>query len=205
MKKYLNLFCALFLIIPFFIKAQDPLWSILIYTHRNNKDDFAELYEKLQAQIAMINAQNDIEIVYFTDDGELSTGFKKNFLLSESLGKYISFMSDGVQVSDTFIQLIYQVLQTNPDCVSVVSIFNQSSKNSKKFINSVNPLNKLANEAIAYKPLNELNPIKRSLIAQHTFSKVQTDDTFYWPQKVLQSPAIKIEAEVKMPSYFLKN
>lgn len=202
MKKNIAILFVVFLIVPFYSRAQDPLWSILIYTNKNNKESFARLYQKLQSQIERINAQEEIEIVYFIDDGKYTNGFKKNSLLAESTGKYINYINETIDISDKFIQMIYQKLIKSPDCVSVISIFNRNMDDFKMVISSIKYNQDMLKEGVSYRPLNELNPIKRSIALPFSFSAKNDEENFFWPKKLSQSKMV--EMEIEEPCYFFE-
>jgi glycosyltransferase involved in cell wall biosynthesis len=98
------------------------VWSILIPSLTERKQFLAHLIDKLQNQIRNSGLENDIEVITFVDDRNYTIGFKRNVLVQQAKGKYVSFIDDDDDVSETYIIDIYDVLKQSPDVVGIKGI-----------------------------------------------------------------------------------
>ncbi|HBR70464.1 TPA: hypothetical protein DIC20_03900 [Candidatus Dependentiae bacterium] len=177
-------------------------WSILIPTLNNRKHLFNKLYNKLTTQIKKANLQNFIELLSEPDDGELSVGSKRNSLLKQSKGEYISFVDDDDDVSQDFIKTIYEKLKIYPDCISLQGIVTTNNKNPHLFIHSIKYDKFFTENNIYYRPPNHLNPIRRDIAIRFKFPSKYVSEDYDWAMQICNSHLLKKEEEVTKPYYF---
>ncbi len=216
----LSIYC--FCIQPFFMLAnqdipKDPhnrhntqieempqkLWSILICTIEGRETSFNALYEKLTKQIHDLNLQDHIEVLYYKDKRkEHTVGHKRNVLVEQSKGKYISFIDDDDDIHDHYIELISKKLVNNPDCVSLIGIITFNGKRAKKFIHSIEYKSYFEKNNTYFRPPNHLNPIRKSIAAQFKFpEKFRGEDTD-WAMQIARSGLLRTEETIDEPYYF---
>lgn len=178
-------------------------WSILICTLDEREVTFKRLYDKLQKQIIDNDLQHDIEILSFGDNREHSIGFKRNALMVNSCGEYISFIDDDDDVHDDYIMMIYQALKTNPDCVKLVGIMTTRGQNPQKFVHSIEYQERYEYvNGIYIRPPNHLNPIKRSIACRFLFPDKNFSEDYDWAMTIAKSHLLKKEAIIDEPYYF---
>lgn len=189
---------------PYEIEHATPkLWSILICTIEEREQSFTKLRDKLKRQIAALGLENHIEILCCKDKrGEHTVGHKRNMLLEESAGKYGCFIDDDDDVHDNYIQLIYQRLLKNPDCVNLIGIITFNGANAKKFIHSINYTSYFEHNNIYFRPPNHLNPIRRSIAAQFIFPEKNCGEDTDWAMAIAQSQLLHTEETIEIPYYF---
>ena len=162
-------------------------WSILIPTIKDRGKVFKQLYYELTKQIRALNLTDKVEIIYFRDKrNENPVGFKRNLLLDKSLGEYVCFIDDDDLVHENYIQMIYEKLLQNPDCVSLTGIITINNKTSRKFIHSVEYTSLFDQDSIACRPPNHLNPIKRSIAIQFKFPLENVGEDTAWAMQICQ-------------------
>jgi len=184
-------------------RATPKLWSILICTMDEREQQFASLYEKLNQQIYDLNAQDHIEVLYFKDKrGEHTVGFKRNILVEQSKGKYISFIDDDDHIHDKYVELIATKLFNNPDCVNLNGIITFNGKNPKKFVHSIQHKKYSEENNVYLRPPNHLNPIRRSIAAQFTFPVKNFSEDTDWAMQIAQSGLLHTEETIDEPYYF---
>lgn len=184
-------------------RATPKLWSILICTMEEREQKFAALYEKLNQQIYDLNAQDHIEVLYFKDKrGEHTVGLKRNRLLEQSKGKYISFIDDDDDIHDKYVELIATQLMKNPDCVNLNGIISFNGKNPKKFIHSLRYKKYSEENNVYFRPPNHLNPIRRSISAQFAFPEKNFSEDTDWTMQIAQSGLLHTEETIDEPYYF---
>lgn len=181
-------------------------WSILIPTIVERTPVFEQLYTELTKQIITLNLADQIEIIYFRDQrGENIVGFKRNLLLAKSLGEYICFIDDDDLVHTDYIQMIYEKLLENPDCVSLSGIITDNDQNPRLFIHSIKYDRWFTGEdKIYYRPPNHLNPIKRTIAIQFEFPLKNVGEDANWSMQICRSKLIQTEAEILEPYYFYR-
>jgi hypothetical protein len=181
-------------------------WSILIPTIVERAPVFEKLYAELTRQINLLNLAEQIEILYFRDQrGENLVGFKRNLLLEQSLGEYTCFIDDDDLVHEKYIQMVYEKLLENPDCVSLTGIITFDGKEPRKFIHSLKNTRWFnGRDGCYHRPPNHLNPIKRSIAIQFKFPLKNTQEDLDWCMQICNSKLLKIEAEITEPYYFYR-
>jgi glycosyltransferase involved in cell wall biosynthesis len=157
--------------------------SILIPTLENREHLFTELLNKLGRQIRDINAFDEIEILYNNKPKPLTTGDKRNELLNQSNGKYVIFIDDDDDISDSYLFLVYKACLTGMDCVSINGYITTDGKDridwrmSKDFNNETIKEN---NKDVYIRKANHLAAIKREFALLAGFpSKSNGEDKDY--------------------------
>lgn len=97
-------------------------WSILICGLFKRQKSIEALIAKLVNQIVLAKLENAVEIVLFIDSGELTTGYKRQVLVNQSHGEYVSFIDDDDDVSEEYVSKIYRALNRAPDVVALKGI-----------------------------------------------------------------------------------
>lgn len=182
--------------------ATPKLWSILICTTQERQASFVSLYRKIARQIQDLNLQDRIEILFFKDkQGAHTIGHKRNILLEKSQGKYVSFIEGEDDIHDQYVELVTATLANNPDCVALNATVYSKDTNAKPLIRSIN-YKRYAQPHI--KAPNHLNPIKRSIAAQFTFSDNEHYSDNTWALQLAESALLQTEATINQPYYFCK-
>lgn len=200
----------IFFILTLFYKANafdvdcdsKKIWSILICTIEKRKNLFNRVYTALQNQIKALRLEDKIEILYFLDNQENKVGFKRNQLLEKSQGKYVCFVDDDDLVSDNYIQIIYEKLLKNPDCVSLTGKVFVNGVYSGIFVHSLKHVKYFQNNGVRYRPPNHLNPMRRSIAIQFRFPEANQGEDGNWAMQLVASKLLKYEEEINTPYYF---
>jgi len=185
-------------------KNEKYIWSILICTLEERKKLKEKLHAKLLYQIIQENLEGKVEILFYSDNRERPTGAKRNALLRQARGKYICFIDDDDDISDTYIQTIYEKLQKNPDCVELKGIITWFGKNPQLFIHSKKYLQWYKKNEIYYRCPNHLNPLRRSIAVQVSYPEIKQYEDRKWAFKLLETQLIKAEESVDKPYYFYR-
>ncbi len=77
---------------------------------------YAPLIKELQHQA--IRFVGDVEILWFADDGTLTSGTKRNHLTREAQGEYVAFVDDDDFVSTCYIEELLKGITSNADIIS---------------------------------------------------------------------------------------
>ena len=141
--------------------------SILIPSLNERKNSF----DVLKADIADQVGNRQVEILSLCDDGQLSIGQKRNMLLVQSTGEYVTFVDDDDTVSPDYVEKILKALSPNPDCCSLTGEIVFSDGYSRPFIHSLRYDRWVDDHEgkVYYRPPNHLNTVRRSIALQVKF------------------------------------
>lgn len=178
------------------------VWSILICTLDERKDQFNYIYTKLQNQIKENGLENNVEILSFCDNRNFSVGHKRNALLRASKGLYTCFVDDDDDVHNEYVKMIHNKLKRNPDCVSLLGIYTVNHQNPRFFKHSIVYRSYFESNNVFYRPPNHLNPIRRSIAAQFLFPKITIGEDTDWAMQIARSGLLKTEEDIQIPYYF---
>lgn len=64
------------------------------------------------------NLSNSVEILWKVDNGEETSGVKRNALTKRSIGKYIAFVDDDDKLSEDYLSSILEGCSHDPDVVA---------------------------------------------------------------------------------------
>lgn len=177
-------------------------WNILICTLDERKITFERIYNKLKKQIADAHLEDKIEILFERDNREKTVGLKRNILLERSVGKYISFVDDDDDVHEQFIAMVHKKLQENADCVSLIGEITFDGKNKKIFKHSIKYDHYFEEGNVYYRPPNHLNPIKRNIALQASFTDKYYGEDTDWAMSLSKRGLINTEAVIDIPYYY---
>jgi glycosyltransferase involved in cell wall biosynthesis len=186
-------------------KAVHKVWSILICTITERKEQLEQLLADLKKQICDHGLQDAIEILIFSDNrGECPIGYKRNKLLQASKGDYICFVDDDDAVHPQYIKMIYDKLQNGADCVSLQGIRTVNGAHPQLFIHSIQYDAWFDKDNVFYRPPNHLNPIKREKALQFSFPIVNWGEDRDWSMAIARSGCLKTEEVITEPYYFYR-
>jgi hypothetical protein len=180
------------------------LLSILIPSLYEREESFSFIYNKLLKQIEILGLQDSIEILVEKDNRKLSIGEKRNLLVERASSKYVVFVDDDDDVSDNYVNSIYNALQGNPDCVGIIGIITFNGKTPKKFYHSINYTSYFDKNNEYFRPPNHLNPIRKDLAEQFKFPTINFSEDTNFAMSLCRSGLLKIENFIEEPIYYYK-
>lgn len=176
--------------------------SILICSLDNRKQFLERLMSLLDKQ-----KNDDVEILVEVDNGEMTIGEKRNFLIKKSNGKYVCFIDDDDMVSNDYVDLILSKIDSNPDVIGFeleYFVNNQlkgiayHSNKYKTWSDSKSNIPKYG--TIYYRCPNHLNPIKRELVLDIMYEKINHGEDRIFSEKI--SSKLITEEYINKPIYF---
>lgn len=181
--------------------SQHKILSILIPTMTRRKD-------YLDRIMGILNPQktDEVEILINNDNGEKTTGEKRNELLDIANGDYIAFVDDDDIVSKDYVKKILQATKTNPDVIGIHLLHKEDNVlrgltyHSLKYDHwwdEPSPTNPgLTNY---YRNPNHLNPVKREYALKARFPEINVGEDRSYSQNLLQY--LKTEENIESPIY----
>lgn len=177
------------------------LLSILIVTLENRKAMFDSLMENLTSQIFQFPTET-IEILHTCDNGEQTTGFKRDLLLRNANGKYVSYVDDDDHVYSCYVSEIIKAAESDADCFSIAGIMTTNSTNeigwrlSKDYPNTTVIEN---GKPFYLRTTNHLSPVKRSIALLGGFPDIRNGEDKAYSESI--RPNLKTEYRIEPPLY----
>lgn len=177
-------------------ESRIPKWSILICSLDSRDSMLNQLFEVLKGQI--YGAEANVEVIALITDEKPSIGEKRNWLLAEARGEYISFFDDDDKPSSDYVYSIYEALKENPDVVT----FNGDYKfrNEKELIwrlrlgakrETVYTTLKRVDSYIA--PPNHIAVTKKSIVDKYKFQEINLGEDTDWADQIAKDGVLKTE------------
>lgn len=146
--------------------------SILIPSLLRRRDVFTRLMYVLHPQLT-----HEVELLVDVDNGELSTGFKRQRLLHRSHGDYIAFIDDDDLVAYNYVEDILNSMDSKPDAIGfnseVKSLQNGKTKLCKMSMEYDGFSNK---DGVYLRGIQHLNPVRRELALEIGFEDIRIDE-----------------------------
>ena len=139
--------------------------------------------------------RENVEFLVMSDSGQMSIGQKRNMLLMQSKGEYVSFVDDDDMVPSDYVERILEATSKgNPDCTSLTGRIVFSDGYSRPFIHSLRYDRWIDDHEgkVYYRPPNHLNAVKRELAVQIGFPQVNLGEDRYFSVNI--RPLLKKEA-----------
>ena len=173
--------------------------SILICTIPERSQMFRVLHDKISQQIKKIKT-NGVEIIS-NDQIGISTGQKRNLLISQSVGDFIVFIDDDDDIYDYYVEEILKSINENPnaDCIGINGIISFNGENHQKWFISKKFERWYESAGVYYRTPNHISPIRRTIAQLVGFPNIHHGEDFAYSLGVL--PYLNLEATIDKPLY----
>jgi len=179
--------------------------SILIPVHKIHESLFFTLYENLTNQIQKENATDIVEILYHIDNGEISTGSKRNGLLEQSKGEYVIFPDSDDEVPDYYISELLKACESGADCFGMngkMTTDGHSEIGWELSMHNPNLTVTKNGKPFYLRSTNHISGAKRELALQAKFPDLKLAEDKGYSQKLI--PLLKTEFKIIPPMYHYK-
>lgn len=172
--------------------ANDKKLSILICTLAERIVKFNRLKEILLPQIEKF--KNDVEVIIACDNRDNSIGHKRNYLVSEANGEYITFIDDDDTVSDNYIELLLYKIKLAPDVI-VFDAFRYSNGTRDRLVKYGIEFKHDSNTSHTYYRIpNHLMCVKTELAKRVPFKQVNFGEDSDYAKRLL--PLLKTQERI---------
>lgn len=195
--------------------------SILIPSLTDRKPFLEYLVQKLLKQISENNLEKEIEIVTFVDNRSYTIGYARNVVLRQSMGRYIAFIDDDDDISDSYVRDIYKAIKKSPDCIAIKGVHTYQDKKPWYFFQGARfrvktPFFRMLpakdfqwkstyqwqvkqsnadKYRIECRRFSVWNPVKRSIAISIPFNGWNIGEDLNWAERLLKKyPSLKEEA-----------
>jgi hypothetical protein len=185
-----------------------PILSILICSLYKRAGMLAVLLGNLYDQIEKLGAEDKVEVLVEVDNGEMTTGAKRNILMDQANGIYAVYIDDDDSVPSYYVDEILKAAELDCDAMSINGVISTDGQDEKQwFISKDNPYcaSRDANgKEIFLRHQNHISPIKTSISSKFKFMDVFFGEDFEWSTRIKNSGLIRTEAKIERPMYFYK-
>lgn len=113
----------------------------------------------LQGLLPQVDTSN-IEVLFSSDRG-CSIGEKRNRMVGQATGDYISFIDDDDVISNHYIPQIMEGINKGVDCCGLTGLYKPDNGKEQIFIHSIQYKEFFERDGILYRCPNHLNAVKR--------------------------------------------
>jgi glycosyltransferase involved in cell wall biosynthesis len=172
-------------------------FSILIPTMKSREKLFKQVLSEVQRQISEIKTAN-IEVIYESDNGELTLGAKRNLLISRASGKYCCFVDDDDVISPNFLKTFLPMLEDDYDCSSFVGAYYDKGKFIKLFYHSLDIKEWYETPDKFWRSVSPLNMIRTDICRKVKYADIRNTEDHEFSKRLLESGLLKKEYKIPM-------
>jgi len=179
-------------------------WAILIPTTPDREPLLQRLTKELHRQINELEAQESVRILVFEDNGEITTGAKRNALVDRAAKKgfdYVSQFDSDDMPFPTYIKSNLEGISKGIDVNSLTGIITEDGLNPKQFIHSMRYDSWFEKDGVYYRNNNHLNVIKTEIAKRVLYPNETIGEDHSYSKRLLQSGLIKTEYWIDEPIY----
>lgn len=182
--------------------------SILICTIKERESLFKSLLSEFfnqgtftKIESGYIDEKKQVEILYHSDNKEISVGKKRQLLLEKAAGKYIVFIDDDDFPSPNYIDMILSAIETNPDCIGINVAMTTNGTRPQKCCHSLKYPVWMDNvHGWDYvRNVTHFNPVKRDLAMQSGFKDMRFGEDKDYADRL--TPLCKTEVYIEPPLF----
>lgn len=123
-----------------------------------------QILAELNRQIAALPRGTAVEIVLEIDDGQATTGFKRNCVLDNARGEYIAFVDDDDMVASDYVVRCLIGLSDKPDCLGITGKITTDGAHPKLWRHTMSNGPVWRQEDDVYlRPPTHVNPVRLDL------------------------------------------
>lgn len=171
--------------------------SILIPTLRPRQHLFEEVLREVNKQIRE-NPEIRVEVLWESDNGELTLGQKRNVLMDRCSGKYHCFIDDDDVLAPYFLKTFVPMIQskTDYDCASFVGAHYVKGKFNKLFHHSLDFPEWYEKPDRFIRSVSPMNLIRTSIVRQVRYADIRNTEDHEFSKRLMASGLLKTEFKI---------
>lgn len=171
--------------------------SILIPTMIPRKRLFDQVLTEIQRQ-ARECPEIKTEILWESDNGELTLGQKRNVLMDRCTGKYHCFIDDDDILAPYYLRTFVPMIQSGVDydCASFVGAHYQRGRFNKLFHHSLDYIEWAETPERFIRTISPMNLIKTDIVRQVRYKDIRNTEDHEFSKRLMASRLVKTEFKI---------
>lgn len=171
--------------------------SILIPTMNSRRPLFEDVLREVRRQIAE-TPEIRVEVLWESDNGEMTLGAKRNVLMDRCNGKYHCFIDDDDVLAPYFLKTFVPMIQSGVDydCASFVGAHYHRGQFVKLFNHSIVYKEWFEMPERYYRCPSPMNLIKTDIVRRVRYKDIRNTEDHEFSMRLLQSGLLNKEFEV---------
>lgn len=148
---------------------------------------------------SQIKNDAEVEILTFPDDGEITTGNKRNKLIEQATGKYVVFQDDDDEIMPNYIDLVLEAAKSDPDVICFKGFMTINGINRKDFYFDIdNPYTaaEFEGQQVYLRYPNHLCPIRTTIAKSVRFPNKTLGEDYEWATEIHEKKLLKTQYKI---------
>lgn len=177
-----------------------PILTIMIPTLVSRAKFYDRIYRELSFQLDQLGT-NEVQILPYLDNGEVSTGLKRNWCIHNAAGQYVAFVDDDDMITDCYIRSQLHVAKSGADCGNLKGLYFMNGVYDRPFLHSIQYDHWYQDNQFYYRNPNHLNCIKKELILDIPYVDQYVGEDGKWSEAIHASGRLKNETHMRETLY----
>lgn len=171
--------------------------SILIPTMTPRERLFRQVLAEVQRQIAA-NPEIRVEVLWESDNGELTLGQKRNVLVDRCSGKYHCFVDDDDVLAPDYLKTFVPMITSGVDydCASFVGAHYMKGNFNKLFHHSLEYTEWDERPDRFIRTISPMNLIKTDIVRQVRYKDIRNTEDHEFSKRLMASGLLKTEFKI---------
>lgn len=171
--------------------------SILIPTMKPRERLFRKVLAEVERQIRE-TPEIRVEVLWESDNGEMTLGHKRNVLMDRCTGKYHCFIDDDDVIAPDFLKVFVPMVRSpvDFDCASFVGAHYVRGKFNKLFHHSLEYSEWLEFPDRYVRSVSPMNMIKTSIVRQVRYKDIRNTEDHEFSKRLVSSGLLKTEFKI---------
>lgn len=174
--------------------------SILIPSTHDRNEILCELIDHLKYQIDELKCEEEVEIILNVDNSELSIGAKRQQMIYQATGEYLTFIDSDDWVADEYIEEILLAIEDSPDVVSIKGYMTHDGKKRENFIIAKDlpyiTITDTKGDNSYLRHSNHLAPIKTEIARKIGYKDLKFAEDYDYSLRLKNSGLLKTEIRI---------
>lgn len=175
-------------------------WSILIPTIPGREKGLSKLLESIREKVARIAPALRYEICLSFDNRDQSIGMKRQKLLQDAKGKYMSFIDDDDDITDAYIEDLVECIRGQYHTMRLRGQMSQYNFIHSTAMTMTTPMATNDDPPVFQRPPNHLNPMMSDVAKMVSFKDAVHGEDLDWTLSLYKTKFLETEYRSADPS-----